>query len=209
MGKKENRSPPVRSLCRVHFDFVGVGSRVQMRARQKMRVWCLYQLKWWLVVLSCNHSPSCDMAGHSQALQSTNNHQFTHLRLTSWFAPLFLLCENSGVKRGGNPRAQTYHPPSALVRPKKRIHNGCPSTDFSTWAGCDVKIVAVDLVFFCFTRNGWCSIICSMEIFLALCSDFAQCKSNSKQTLFSWLPTAPSIFHFWSRYVRRTTNLNV
>ena len=31
----------------------------------------------WLVVLSCNHSPSCDMAGHSQALQAPDH--LTHL----------------------------------------------------------------------------------------------------------------------------------
>lgn len=94
-----------------------------------------------------------------------------------------------------------------LGGPKKRMHNACPLADFSTWAGCDVKTVVLDLVFLCSTRNGCCSTICSTVMVCELGVTEGLRRLNSKQTLFSLFPTAPSTFHFWSRYASRTTNL--
>jgi len=57
----------------------------------------------WLVVLSCNHSPSCDMAGHSQALQAqAPDHPLGEVDIVICGKFLFLL-RKFRAKRGETP----------------------------------------------------------------------------------------------------------
>ena len=78
------------------------------------------------MVLSCNHSPSCDMAGHSQALQAPDHLTWGGLTLDIVISAenFFFCCENFRREERENPdgRAQTPSEPhvSLLLPPWSR-----------------------------------------------------------------------------------------
>ena len=87
------------------------------------------------MVLSCNHSPSCDMAGHSQALQASD-HPFVICAEISFSAV------NIPAWREGNPRRESPDLPYQLPTPasgpakqKKNTRGGDEKDFFETICG--------------------------------------------------------------------------